>query len=95
MDEGEELKGQLYNVAGELYEDQFALIVIGETELCDGNCVQVNAAGAAIIPDGCTPNMLTTAIFELMLQEPNVADIIKNAVLRFDAHNTPNPICLN
>ena len=66
MDNAEELQGQIYDMAGEMYEDQFALIVIGEAEPCDETSVEVHAAGAAIIPDCCTPDMLTTAIVELM-----------------------------
>lgn len=95
MDDDEELKEQLYNVAGELYDDQFALIVIGDAEQCDGNRVEISAAGAAIIPEGCSPSMLTTAIVQLMLEEPMVADIIKSAVGQYEEKMLPPKICLN
>lgn len=95
MTDGEELQGQIYDMAGELYEDQFALIVIGEAEPCDETSVEVNAAGTAILPDCCTPNMLTTAIVELMNEEPAVADILKSAVNRYNEMRQPPRICLN
>ncbi len=95
MSDGEELQGQIYDMAGEMYEDQFALIVIGETEPCDETSVEVHAAGTAILPDCCTPDMLTTAIVELMRKEPVVADILRSAVRRYDEIQMPPRICLN
>lgn len=95
MDNAEELQEQIYDMAGEMYEDQFALIVIGEAEPCDETSVEVHAAGAAIIPDCCTPDMLTTAIVELMRNEPVVADILKTAVSRYNELQMPPRICLN
>ena len=61
----------------------------------DETSVEVHAAGTAILPDCCTPDMLTTAIVELMRKEPVVADILRSAVRRYDEIQMPPRICLN
>jgi hypothetical protein len=92
----QEWKDQMLDLTGELYEDQFALIVFGEAEPCDEDeRVEVNAAGTIVMPDCCTHEMLVSAIAELMAQEPAVRDVINAAVSRYDEKNRPPQICLN
>lgn len=98
MSDGEELNAQINEMAGELYEDQFSLIVIGEAEPsdpCDDTYVDVTAAGVLIRPEGSTPNMLISAIVELMKEDPALAGILKSAVRRYDEIQMPPRICLN
>lgn len=43
----EELKEHLLNIADEIYEDQVALIVIGESDQVSETEVEISAAGGA------------------------------------------------
>ena len=91
----EELKEQLLNMADEIYEDQVALIVIGESDQVSETEVEISAAGASIMPDDDSASVLIDCITETMAKDATFRDIIKLAVLRYDEQNRPNPICLN
>lgn len=91
---GEEWKQQMLDVCGELYDDQFALIVFGEVRP-DTQPREVNAVGTVIMPDCCTPEMLITALAELMNQDIAVREILKEAVFRSIDTNLQDNICPN
>jgi len=91
----DELEGQMYDIADQIYEDQVALIVIGESEPCDDESINISAAGATILPEEESASLLIDCLVETMAKNATMRDIIKLAVVRYEEQNRPNPICLN
>ena len=82
-EEMEGLREQLCQTIEVLYEDQYALIIIGETEQ-DGE----------VMPDGGSPILLANIISAAMEKNSELRDIIRLAMMVYEEDN-PNPIHLN
>jgi hypothetical protein len=91
----DDLEGQMSDIAGQIYEDQVGLVVIGESEPCNDGSINISAAGATILPEDDSASVLIDCLVETMAKSPTLRDIIKLAVVRYDERNRPNPICLN
>lgn len=94
-DDCEELKEQLLHIVDAIYEDQVALIILGESETLDEETVEMSAVGATILPDGNSASLLVDSLVETMAKDATLRDIIKLAVVRYEEQNRPAPICLN
>ena len=92
-EEMEGLREQLCQTIEILYEDQYALIIIGETEQ-DGENTNFRIGGTAVVPDGCPPIILANIISAAMEKNSELRDIIRMAMMVYEEDN-PNPINLN
>lgn len=91
----DDLEEQMLYIAEQLFEDQVALIVIGESEPCDDGTIDITAAGATVLPDEGSQSLLVDCIVESMVKDPTFRDIIQLAVMRYEQKNRPNTLCLN
>lgn len=91
----DELEGQMYDIADQLFDDQVALIVIGESEPCDDGTIDITAAGATVLPDEGSQSLLVDCIVESMGKDSTFRDIIQLAAMRYEQENRPNTLCLN
>ena len=89
------LEDQMLDIADQLYDDQVALIVIGESEPCDDGSTDISAAGATILPMDDSASLLIDCLVEAMAKDATLRDIIKLSVVRYEERNRPTPICLN
>lgn len=85
----------MYDIADQLFEDQVALIVIGESEPCDDESINISAAGATVLPDDDSASLLVDCLVETMAKNATMRDIIKLAVVRYEEENRPPQICMN
>ena len=92
-EEMEGLREQLCQTIEVLYEDQYALIIIGETEQ-DGENANFRIGGTSVMPDGGSPILLANIISAAMEKNSELRDIIRLAMMVYDEDN-PNPIHLN
>lgn len=93
-EEMEGLQEQLCEVIEILYEDQHALIIIGETEQ-DGDTTNFNVGGTSVIPVGGSTTLLANIICAAMEKNDELRGIIRLALMLYDEDNRPTPICLN
>jgi hypothetical protein len=91
----DDLEDQMYDIAEQIYEDQVALIVIGESEPCDDGTIDITAAGATVLPDEGSQSLLVDCIVESMVKDSTFRDIIQLAAMRYEQENRPNTLCLN
>lgn len=91
----DELEGQILDIADQLFEDQVALIIIGESEPCEDGSTNIAVAGASALPEEDSASLLVDCLVEAMAKDATMRDIIKLAVVRYDEQNRPTPICLN
>lgn len=95
MDEDlEGLREQLNEAIEILYEDQHALIIIGDTEQ-DGETTNFNVGGTSVIPVGGSTTLLANIICAAMEKNDELRSIIRLALMLYDEDNRPTPICLN
>lgn len=92
-EEMEGLREQLCQTIEVLYEDQYALIIIGETEQ-DGESTNFRIGGTSVMPDGGSAILLANIISSAMEKNSELRDIIRLAMMVYDEDN-PNPIHLN
>ena len=92
-EEMEGLREQLCQTIEVLYEDQYALIIIGETEQ-DGETTNFRIGGTSVMPDGVSAILLANIISAAMEKNSELRDIIRLAMMVYDEDN-PNPIHLN
>lgn len=92
-EEMEGLREQLCQTIEVLYEDQYALIIIGETEQ-DGENTNFRIGGTSVMPDGGSPILLANIISAAMEENSELRDIIRMAMMVYEEDN-PNPIHLN
>lgn len=92
-EEMEGLREQLCQTIEVLYEDQYALIIIGETEQ-DGENINFRIGGTSVMPDGGSAILLANIISAAMEKNSELRDIIRLAMMVYDEDN-PNPIHLN
>ena len=91
----EDLEGQMLYIADQLFDDQVALIVIGESEPCDDGSINITAAGATVLPEDDSQSLLVDCIVESMVKDSTFRDIIQLAAMRYEQENRPNTLCLN
>lgn len=92
-EEMEGLREQLCQTIEVLYEDQYALIIIGETEQ-DGENTNFRIGGTHVMPDGGSDILLANIISAAMEKNSELRDIIRLAMMVYEEDN-PNQIHLN